>query len=43
MKSHIGKYSFVTFGNFFIRLSQHYEHTAKKNIFTSSLIKQSIL
>ena len=43
MKSHIGKYSFVKFGNFFIRLSQNYEQTEKKKFFTSAVIEQSIL
>lgn len=43
MKSHIGKYSFVKFGNFFIRLSQNYEQTEKKKFFTGAVIEQSIL
>ena len=43
MKSHIRKYSFVKFGNFFIRLSQNYEQTEKKKFFTSAVIEQSIL
>ena len=43
MKSHVGKYSFVKFGNFFIRLSQNYEQTEKKKFFTSAVIEQSIL
>ena len=43
MKSHIGKYSFVKFGNFFIRLSQNYEQTEKKKFFTRAVLEQSIL
>lgn len=43
MKSHIGKYSFVKFGNFFIRLSQNYEQTEKKIFFTRAVLEQSIL
>lgn len=43
MKSHIGKYSFVKFGNFFIRLSQNYEKTKKKDFFTKALLEQTVL
>ena len=43
MKSHIGKYSFVKFGNFFIRLSQNYEKTQKKDFLTKALFEQSVL
>ena len=43
MKSHIGKYSFVKFGNFFIRLSQNYEQTKKKDFLTKALLEQSML
>ena len=43
MKSHIGKYSFIKFGNFFIRLSQNYEATEKKKFFTKAVLEQSIL
>ena len=42
MKSHIGKYSFVKFGNFFIRLSQNYEKTKKKDFFTKALLEQTV-
>ena len=43
MKSHIGKYSFIKFGNFFIRLSQNYEATEKKKFFTKAVLEQIIL
>tara|TARA_B100001113_G_scaffold26599_1_gene19268 strand:- start:717 stop:1544 length:828 start_codon:yes stop_codon:yes gene_type:complete len=43
MKSHIGKYSFIKFGNFFIRLSQNYEQTEKKKFLTKALLEQFIL
>jgi len=43
MKSHIGKYSFVKFGNFFIRLSQNYEKTQKKDFLTKAVFEQSVL
>ena len=42
MKSHIGKYSFVKFGNFFIRLSQNFEKTKKKDFFTNIFLEQFI-
>ena len=43
MKSHIGKYSFVKFGNFFIRLSQNYEQTKKKDFLAKAVLEQSVL
>tara|TARA_X000000368_G_scaffold20360_1_gene15955 strand:- start:509 stop:1336 length:828 start_codon:yes stop_codon:yes gene_type:complete len=43
MKSHIGKYSFVKFGNFFIRLSQNYEKTKKRDFLTKAVFEQSVL
>lgn len=43
MKSHIGKYSFVKFGNFFIRLSQNYEQTKKKDFLSKAVLEQSVL
>ena len=39
MKSHIGKYSFVKFGNFFIRLSQDYEKISKKRFLSKATIE----
>lgn len=42
MKSHIGKYSFIKFGNFFIRLSQNFEKTQKKDFFTNMFLEQFI-
>ena len=43
MKSHIGKYSFVKFGNFFIRLSQDYEQISKKRFLTKAAVEQIVL
>tara|TARA_B100000700_G_scaffold58992_1_gene64037 strand:+ start:1347 stop:2174 length:828 start_codon:yes stop_codon:yes gene_type:complete len=43
MKSHIGKYSFVKFGNFFIRLSQDYEQISKKRFLGKAAIEQITL
>ena len=43
MKSHIGKYSFVKFGNFFIRLSQDYEQIGKKRFLGKAAIEQITL
>ena len=43
MKSHIGKYSFVKFGNFFIRLSQNYEQTKKKDFLAKAVLEQTVL
>jgi len=40
MKSHIGKYSFLKFGNFFIKLSQDYEKINKRNFFGKAIIEQ---
>ena len=43
MKSHIGKYSFIKFGNFFIRLSQDYEQIGKKRFLGKAAIEQITL
>ena len=43
MKSHIGKYSFVKFGNFFIRLSQNYEQIGKKRFLGKAAVEQITL
>ena len=40
MKSHIGKYSFLKFGNFFIKLSQDYEKISKRNFLVKAAIEQ---